>query len=198
MQLVDLRGKARYDAGHIPGAVALRLDRIRVTVNGAPGMAASARRLSRVFGALGIDAETTVVGYDDSGGLLAARLFWTLEYAGHRQARILNGGCPAWLAAGGAVSQRAASHPAKRFEVRLDPSRVVSAEEIRSKLGRKDVAIVDARGAGEFSGRVKRARLYASRGVTREKEIIPYCQTFVRAAHTYLSLRLLGYEKVRG
>ena len=158
VQLVDLRGKARYDAGHIPGAVALRLDRIRITVNGAPGMAASARRLSRVFGALGIDAETTVVGYDDSGGLLAARLFWTLEYAGHRQARILNGGYPAWLAAGGAVSQRAASHPAKRFEVRLDPSRVVSAEEIRSKLGRKNVAIVDAHGAGEFSGRVKRAR----------------------------------------
>ena len=112
----------------------MRLDRIRATVNGAPGMAASARRLSRVFGALGIDAETTVVGYDDSGGLLAARLFWTLEYAGHRQARILNGGYPAWLAAGGAVSQRAASHPVKRFEVRLDPSRVVSAEEIRSKL----------------------------------------------------------------
>jgi len=28
--------------------------------------------------------------------------------------------------------------------------------------------------------------------------IIPYCQTFVRAAHTYFSLRLLGYEKVRG
>ena len=112
VQLVDLRGKARYDAGHIPGAVALRLDRIRITGNGAPGMAASARRLSRVFGALGIDAETTVVGYDDSGGLLAARLFWTLEYAGHRQARILNGGYPAWLAAGGAGSQRAASHPA--------------------------------------------------------------------------------------
>jgi len=30
--------------------------------------------------------------------------------------------------------------------------------------------------------------------VTREKEIIPYCQTFVRAAHTYFRLRLLGYE----
>ena len=230
VRLVDLRGKGRYGAGHIPGAVALSLDRIRATVNGAPGMAAPARRLSRVFGALGIDAETTVVGYDDSGGLLAARLFWTLEYAGHRKARILNGGYPAWLAAGGAVSRSAASHPAKRFEVRFDPSRVVSAGEIRSKLGRKDVAIVDARGGGEFSGRVKRAqrggripgavhiewvrnlgdregrwlppkalaRLYASRGVAREKEIIPYCQTFVRAAHTYFSLRLLGYEKVRG
>ena len=230
VRLVDLRGKGRYGAGHIPGAVALSLDRIRATVNGAPGMAAPARRLSRVFGTLGIDAETTVVGYDDSGGLLAARLFWTLEYAGHRKARILNGGYPAWLAAGGAVSRSAASHPAKRFEVRFDPSRVVSAGEIRSKLGRKDVAIVDARGGGEFSGRVKRAqrggripgavhiewvrnlgdregrwlppkalaRLYASRGVAREKEIIPYCQTFVRAAHTYFSLRLLGYEKVRG
>ncbi|MFQ5691958.1 MAG: sulfurtransferase [Nitrospinota bacterium] len=209
IRIVDLRGSAKYDAGHIPGAVRLDLNRIRETVGGVPKMAASAERLARVFGGLGIDARTTVVAYDDVGGLHAARLFWTLEYAGHRRARILNGGYPAWRASGAPVSRSPHAYPPRRFQVRLDPSRIISAEEIRSRLGRGDVALVDARSAAEFSGRRRRAsrgghipgavhvewvknlqglpggwlppeelaRLYASRGVTRDKEVIPYCQT---------------------
>jgi len=33
--------------------------------------------------------------------------------------------------------------------------------------------------------------------VTKEKEIITYCLLAVRASHTYFTLRLLGYPKVR-
>ncbi|MFQ5912474.1 MAG: sulfurtransferase [Nitrospinota bacterium] len=230
VRIVDLRAAMKYVAGHIPGAVHLSLDRIRAEVNGVPKMAAPAEQLGRVFGSLGIDAQTTVVAYDNTGGLHASRLFWTLEYAGHRKVRILNGGFQAWVASGADISETASSYPAKQFEVRLDPSVVITAEEIRSKLGQKDVALVDARSAGEYSGRERYswrgghipgavhidwvrtveglpggwlppeelARLYESQGVTRDKEVIPYCQTFHRAAHTYFTLRLLGYERVRG
>ncbi|MBI4498020.1 MAG: sulfurtransferase [Chloroflexi bacterium] len=40
-------------------------------------------------------------------------------------------------------------------------------------------------------------QMYAQVGATAGKEVIPYCQAGVRAAHTYFVLRLLGYEKVR-
>jgi thiosulfate/3-mercaptopyruvate sulfurtransferase len=230
VRIVDVREKAKYANGHIPGAVHLELNRIRTTVGRVPKMAAGADQLSAVFSGLGIDGRTTVVAYDDIGGLHAARLFWTLEYAGHRKVRILNGGFQAWVSSGGTVSKTASAPPARRFEVRLDPSRVISAEEIRSKLGQQNVVLVDARSAAEYSGKRKAsargghipgavhiqwtksvgnsprpwlppkelARLYASQGVTPDKEVIPYCQTFHRAAHTYFTLRLLGYEKVRG
>lgn len=39
--------------------------------------------------------------------------------------------------------------------------------------------------------------LYETRGVTREKTVIPYCQGGYRSANTYLALRMLGYPKVR-
>jgi len=39
--------------------------------------------------------------------------------------------------------------------------------------------------------------LYESAGVTRDKEVLTYCQGGYRAAHTYLALRLLGYPRVR-
>jgi thiosulfate/3-mercaptopyruvate sulfurtransferase len=38
----------------------------------------------------------------------------------------------------------------------------------------------------------------AEMGVTTDKEIIVYCQSHHRSAHTYLLLRHLGYERVRG
>src|SRR3989304_5727513 len=40
--------------------------------------------------------------------------------------------------------------------------------------------------------------LYETQGITRDKVVVPYCQTHHRAAHTYFTLRLLGYEKIRG
>lgn len=230
VRLVDLRQKSQYDAGHIPGAVHLDVDRIRTTVNGVPGMVVAPAQLASVFGELGIAAQTTVVAYDDLGGLLAARFFWTLEYAGHQHGRILNQGYQGWIASGGAVSTTPSSYPPTRFAVRLDPSRIISAEELQARLGSQDVALVDTRSAEEYAGRDQRAqrgghipgakhiewrqnldaqsgswlpphalaRLYEAQDVSRDKEVIPYCQTHVRGAHTYFTLRLMGYDKVRG
>jgi thiosulfate/3-mercaptopyruvate sulfurtransferase len=40
-------------------------------------------------------------------------------------------------------------------------------------------------------------RLYRRAGVSPDKEIVVYCRTGARASHTYFTLRLLGYSKVR-
>ncbi|MGF1671591.1 MAG: sulfurtransferase [Balneolaceae bacterium] len=39
--------------------------------------------------------------------------------------------------------------------------------------------------------------LFAFKGITPEKEIIPHCQTNVRGSHAYFTLRLMGYDSVR-
>lgn len=41
-------------------------------------------------------------------------------------------------------------------------------------------------------------QLLDRRGVTLDKEVIVYCQTHHRSAHTYWVLRSLGYMRVRG
>lgn len=40
-------------------------------------------------------------------------------------------------------------------------------------------------------------KLYADAGVSPDQEVITYCQTGVRAAQTYFTLKLIGYTKVR-
>ena len=39
--------------------------------------------------------------------------------------------------------------------------------------------------------------LFAAAGATPEQEIVTYCQTHSRASHTYFTLRLMGYSKVK-
>jgi thiosulfate/3-mercaptopyruvate sulfurtransferase len=50
---------------------------------------------------------------------------------------------------------------------------------------------------GAFKPEHALREMYELAGVTRDKEVIAYCQGGYRAAHTYLALRLLGYPRVR-
>lgn len=96
-------GRRAYQEAHIPGAVYADLDQ---TLSGPPTTDHGRHPLPppdvlrERFGRLGIGAETQVVGYDDFGGGIAARLWWMLQYMGHAAAAVLDGGWPAWQAAG--------------------------------------------------------------------------------------------------
>ena len=52
-------------------------------------------------------------------------------------------------------------------------------------------------GASVFKPAIALQELYEAAGVTKDKEIIVYCQSGMRASHTYFTLRLLGYPRVR-
>ncbi len=54
---------------------------------------------------------------------------------------------------------------------------------------------LDERGAFRPAGEIR--DLYASRGVTPDKTVIPLCQGGYRSANTFLALKSLGYPRVR-
>ncbi len=53
---------------------------------------------------------STVVVYDDTQGLYAARVWWTLRAYGLENVRVLDGGFPAWEEEGRPVAQRRGRH----------------------------------------------------------------------------------------
>jgi thiosulfate/3-mercaptopyruvate sulfurtransferase len=84
-------------------------------------------------------------------------MFWTLEYVGHKDVRLLNGGWNAWLAEDHETSADTPDIASTEYPIELDSSRLVSAEEVLAQLDDPDVVIVDARSHEEYTGEVKLA-----------------------------------------
>ena len=106
--LGDDRGRERYLAGHLPGAVFVDLE---TELAGPPSAGAgrhplpSLQRLQFSARRWGIGQDDAVVVYDATGGLAAARAWWLLRWGGLRDVRLLDGGLNAWLAAGGVLER---------------------------------------------------------------------------------------------
>jgi thiosulfate/3-mercaptopyruvate sulfurtransferase len=104
--LGDDRGRERYLAGHLPGAAFVDLE---TELADPPSRAAgrhplpSVQRLQEAARRWGIRQDDTVVAYDATGGLAAARAWWLLRWGGLTDVRILDGGLDAWSAAGGSL-----------------------------------------------------------------------------------------------
>jgi thiosulfate/3-mercaptopyruvate sulfurtransferase len=150
---------ADYGKGHVPGAVYLHFNEARVPAPGGDGYRLpTPEEAARLFERLGVAPDTTVVIYDDAGGLHAARLFFTLDVYGHRRAMLVDGGIQAWRRAGFPVTREVPRVARTSYRPRLEGDRVASSEWVRDRLGDPTVLLVDARTPEEYAGTDVRAR----------------------------------------
>lgn len=161
VRVVDVRwrpdGTARavHAAGHIPGAT--HLDWQAELVDHAEDgddvlLLAGPQQATAALGRAGVGDGTTVVVYDDTMSLYAARTWWSLRVYGFESARILDGGYPAWLAENRPVSTATLAPPTAAFTPRANPRMRLTTADVRSLLGSPDVAILDARAPAEYRG----------------------------------------------
>jgi thiosulfate/3-mercaptopyruvate sulfurtransferase len=232
VRLIDLSGNAEdYAAGHVPGAVFANLgDDFTNPEDPVRGQILTQDQLSALFSRLGVTEDTTVVFYDNSGNLAAARAYWAVKYYQHADVRVYNGGLKQWTAAGQALStDEPAITPTEYVAKDADLAIRTTTEYVLEHLEDDNVVLCDTRGPEEYAGTdVRSARgghipgalnvewvnavnedgtfkdaatlykLYTTAGFLPDKEIITYCQTGVRGAHTWFVLtELLGYPNVR-
>jgi thiosulfate/3-mercaptopyruvate sulfurtransferase len=171
--IVDLRwylgkpgaGRAAYDEGHLPGAIFLDLDDDLADPNGlgAPGRhpLPSPEAFRARMAAAGIGDGSVVVGYDDVGGWVAARLWWMLDNLGFgtrgidgEWVGVLDGGIKAW-AEGGYELSTDTPPPAAPAKLTLGDtwSGVIERDDLKRRLG--SVTLLDARAAPRYRGEVE-------------------------------------------
>jgi thiosulfate/3-mercaptopyruvate sulfurtransferase len=150
-----LAGIRAFRAGHVPGARFSRLDDdLSGTRTGRNGRHPLPEREALVerFRAWGISNTSQIVAYDAQGGQFAARLWWLARWLGHRQVALLDGGWPAWVAAGGASHIEETLRAPGSFVAGEPLVDVVTAAGVLADLGRGDRVVVDARSPERYRG----------------------------------------------
>jgi thiosulfate/3-mercaptopyruvate sulfurtransferase len=135
-------GRGDYAAGHVPDAVFLDLD---TDICGTPGPAGrhplpDPERFQATLRGAGIADGQPVVIYDGGDHMAAARTWWTLKWAGLADVRVLDGGFPAWSAAGLPISTAA---PGPTATPRQNPGNVT--------VRPGGMPVLDAAGAGALA-----------------------------------------------
>ena len=146
--IIDTR-KPAYDTGHIPGAINIAWPEFSDAQGLMPPV-----QLGAKLGALGVSETSKIVIYDDTVNSwgAAGRLFWMLEYLGHKDVHLLNGGWDKWSADAKPTETTARTLPATNFNLQVRPQVLATKEGIASRLGASDFAVLDTREDEEYNG----------------------------------------------
>ncbi len=153
IRIVDCGARDSYTRAHIPGAVCPRdswmkdpSDPQRVLVTGPDAFA-------KEMAGLGVGDDTLVIAYDGLRSNNAARLWWVLNYYGHGNTKVLNGGWNKWLAEGRPVTFKEPKVPAAEFTPTVVDAIVCKVDDLKAKIGQPGVTIWDVRSPEEYDGR---------------------------------------------
>ena len=155
--LFDLRPPEEFANGHIPGARSFDIFGISLTDTRPQPLQSFLWIIEHLIQAKGVNSDSTVVIYDEIAGARAARLFWFLEYFGHSDVHVLNGGFKAWESAGLPAIHRAVTPKAGNFKMRPRRELLATVEDVQQKLMTGEAIIVDTRSDGEYTGQTVRA-----------------------------------------
>ncbi len=118
----------------------------------------------------------TVVVYDAQGVYSSARAWWMLRAMGFDRAAVLDGGLPAWIAAGHLVERSPAAYdgPPGTFTARPRPGLIVDADTVAAALADPAAAVLDARSAGRYAGTAPEPRPGLRGGHMPGAKLLPF------------------------
>lgn len=228
-QLGGPPGHGEYLGGHVPGAVFADLDN-ELARHGAPEDGRhplpDPADLQRAVRRWGLSAGTPVVVYDGQGNLAAARAWWLLRWAGVTDVRLLDGGLPAWIAAGHELATGDVVPAPGDIELTSGALPTLDVDEVETFAD--DGVLLDARAAERFRGETEPVdpkaghipgavsaptganlagdgrflsadelrQRFTALGAVDGEPVGVYCGSGVTAAHQAAALAIAGFDAV--
>jgi thiosulfate/3-mercaptopyruvate sulfurtransferase len=217
LRIIDARASLRdYLQGHIPNAIYLNTETLRISQGGVPARLLPPERLAEIFGAIGIGNAHTVVVYSSAEDAFAHATYiaFVLELLGHRAIGVLDGGFEKWQAEGRPVSREFPKVTPTHFVARVNPSLRADWLTVWRAVQKGGAQLLDARDPKTFAlGHIPSARsaflrenLQGERVLTwRDKEalmarlkalgidptkpVITYCTSGREASQLWFTLR---------
>ena len=151
VRIVDIRARG-YGESHIPEAVFVDSNWIR-NPKAPPTFLPTPQEFEALMSRLGISNTTRVIAYDERGGIYAARLWWILNYYGHSNVALLDGGWVKWAAEQRATNAATPTPAAATFKVKPGTVKVATAEQVKAAINSSNMKLIDARTQGEIDGK---------------------------------------------
>jgi thiosulfate/3-mercaptopyruvate sulfurtransferase len=157
VKILDVRTSvADYQYGHIPNAIFLANDALRVPLNGVPAQYLDPEDMAAVFRRSGINPDDQVVVYAEGTDVLGATMVaYGLHRIGHEDVAVMDGGLDAY----GTSYPLAQAYPSVTTgSIYPNPndSIYVTFDELRGLMNDPSVAILDTRPAPDYLGNTSR------------------------------------------
>ena len=157
IKIVDCDPFDSYKRAHIEGAVGIKVHHyIKQAEYDSDShnnpLVAPPDRMKEIMEDMGISDSDTVVAYDSSGCLWATRFWWVLNYYGHSNVKVLNGGWKKWFDEGRPLSIDRPSDKQAVFNPKSDDGLICVIDDALTKLESDDTIFLDVRSDGEWDG----------------------------------------------
>ena len=224
--IIDSRGIMPFRFSHIKNAMPLGVEKVISTDENGSYLVIAPQVAEQIFTSVGINDTKVVIVYGEYPDPSLARIVWTLIYFGHSNVKILDIGFENWLQSGYPVTKdfetkNAATKPDRGFVAHVRTTERADAQFIYQEKDKPETTIIDARtpqehlharipgsilhnyeeGIGDMGKMIKDVEVlkrdFEKLGITRDKQIVCYCHSGIRAAHTYLQLKQAGFVNVR-
>lgn len=221
--IVDGRFKEQYESSHIPGAVNLNYEAVEALRDlsfskemKASGLPLRNDKAEALFGSFGIGNDSKVILYDNPPDRSAGFLWAALKILGANDVRILKGGIKEWRKMKLPVSAEVPQIKPATFKVNPKLELIATADYIVKNM--KNIQLMDNRTGQEYAGlgsipgtiniewknfadgkaSIKSIddiqKVLNEAGITKDKDVIVYCNTGSRAGLPFVALRMAGYK----
>lgn len=222
--VVSTRTAADYKKVHITGAVHIAHSSLYKD-GPVKNMLNTSQEMAKVFGAAGISESKTIILYDDGTGKYAGRVYWILSYLGAKDVKVLDGHMKAWRAARKPVTKNPTNVKAVTFTPKVDKSVIATMAEVKAggavivdarsaeeyngtattelrkghipgSVNLEYTNMMDAQGKLKSNDALQ--KIFSDAGITKDKKVIIYCESGVRAGIIFLALKsALKYPNVK-
>ncbi len=154
VRIVDMRSSLLdYLKGHLPNAVYLHFETLRVPRYGIPAQGPDRIYLEKLIGEhLSLSNAMWVILYSEKSNPNATLLAWVFDHLGHKKVGLLNGGWEKWIAEKLPVTQTYPSLQPKKFFAKVNPESLIEKKQVHARLASKGSVIIDARPPKQYSG----------------------------------------------
>ncbi len=158
LRLIDVRPGERFAMGHIAGARHFEIYALNCDDTDDAPLESFTRMWAFLLGRRGVAFDDTIVFCGEITGMAAARGLWFLEYLGHENVHVLDGGLAGWARAGLPVTRDAEVSSPSVFKYTANRDRLATYRDVLESLDAPDRMVLDTRGHGEYTGDDRRAK----------------------------------------